>query len=165
MKCRVCGCEVELGQICMKCGFPNMSIVGEKEESKEEINHLVATFRQRLIGTAEVSIVVYEWRILEDKVEKIGSRAISFPSCSNLELGKTVWLDTKIARVPNVAEVELNLEIKTVGDQKLQRKVKMPVPQEQEYWLVGISLEEGLKIRLHLKNQQSETQSPLIDVM
>lgn len=157
--CRVCHKELpHPAQPCPRCGFQETGFIGDPVKATELNNQKAAVFRTQYLGNFDFGVTIYRWKddagtLVLDRTERM-----SFGSGSAL-LDKISWLEQPFARIPDAAQLQLELSILHKGQNYRQLEISVPVPQGNHLQHPGIALSGDMTVRLLLKNPQEQTQS------
>lgn len=161
MQCLVCYKTLD-GNICPRCGFQHVDIIGDSEKALELQKSLADMYRPTFLKRYNVGVTSYFWK--DDNGEIVLDTAKRLPfGTADVMINQTVWLDQEFARIPDEEELTIELSVKKDDAEAYPVQVRLPALKEKQLQKIGVSLTDDLKLRLVLKNQDSQVSSAPTD--
>ena len=156
MKCIVCGKEYEKDS-CPVCNFPKIEFPGDPEKGLQAMKPAIDAYRDDFLGQVSIGVIVYQWK--DDNGEIVMDRSERLQIGTGRELlENTQWLAEKFARLPEEAQLQVNLSVRVNGKEEA-RNVRIPNLMEPELQELGAAVDNALNIQLLLRNSSGSTQS------
>lgn len=168
MKCKICGKDYDQTRItaCPICGFHPFFVVGDMDEGQRHTLEMAENnYKRNFFAAFTVSIIAYEWTPDEEELLVLHKKhKLPFDACSNMNPGEVNWMKESFARLEGT-RVELDLSVERTGEKEQLIKASVDMPQAADFWRVGISFEDGMKLKVHLKAGDQETVSEGYDIL
>jgi len=157
-KCTACGRSYESDDVCPVCGYSEPAFIGDENAAAVYIKREAAKHRLAFLKSLDLGVTAYFWKddngvIAEDRQERL-----SLGSGESL-WKNTVWAKQSFARIPDLAEMTVELSVLKDGKALSKQSIRLPVPAGQHLLQLGMELGEGLTVQLKLKNPLGQTQS------
>ena len=164
-QCRVCHNELTTpAKPCPRCGFQEPAFFGDPAKAEQIISHKADTYRTQFLSEFDFGITIYRWKDKDGTLVPDRTDRLSFGSGTDL-LDKTFWLDQSFARIPDLAAMDLELDIRRNGTGYQTLSVPVPVPKGNHLHQAGISLSRDMTVQLLLKNPQEQTRSAAVSFL
>jgi len=164
MKCLSCGKVYDQGK-CPVCGLQSVIAIGDMDDmQKKQFEVFAEKWRENFVGNIELSIVAYEWQANANEILELAEKHyLPFPKFVDMKLGETYWINEQFARNDGNS---LNLTLSAKKDSATKEvAVTIPAPKTEDFWHIGVSIEEGFSAKLHLKAGNEETVSQFVDIL
>lgn len=162
MKCFVCGHE-HSAQECPRCAFPAIEIIGgPSSAAQKQLEILAQAHREEYLDAVALSVEVYYWQDQDGVLVEKSRQHLPIAQGRELLKGEQ-WLGQSFARIPEEKNLQVGLLIRRSGSETLHR-VTLPNLPQPELQQLGIRLEDGLTVRLLLRNAQQQSQSEPISL-
>ena len=155
-KCVVCGAEFD-GEVCPVCKFQVIHFPGDEEEGLRSLKPQIEVFRRNALERLSVGIITYTWKGMGDNVVLDKEERLEVAVASALK-NEPTWLNTQFARDPQSDCLDICLSLR-MGDREMRRNLTVPNLKEQQLQQLGVSMDEGKNLKLHLRNGSSESHS------
>lgn len=149
MKCLVCGKDYEAAE-CPLCRFPNVQIMGDREQVITSLKPTIDAYRTRFLQTVQVQILVYRWKEEKGKVVQDRVDTVTIGS-GDVLMQEETWIPEKFARIADEKEIAVTVRI-TVGEEGRELTVAVPNLHKPELQQLGASIDADLHLRLLLRN-------------
>ena len=161
--CKACGRDLTGAKgSCPRCGFRPPAVIGDPEAAQALIAKRAVKHMKEFMQRLDVGVTVYLWKEQEDAVVSNGQQRLSFGTGDSLQEAPR-FLERKFSRVPDLAEMEVEISLLKDGDVLTEQTVSLPVPPGSHLLELGAQLTSSLELKLILKNPQGQTQSvPLV---
>lgn len=142
MKCLVCNKELT-GNICERCGFPRVSVVGGAEDSPL-IKTAVHDYKENLLREITVEMETYQYK--EDGNKLVLAQTSRIPvgqQLQNLETDQCTWFKEDFARIEAGENMTLTLFINNKGSE-IRKEISLKAPDIRSFWNVGLKAKDGM---------------------
>lgn len=164
MRCMACYQEVSEGQgTCPRCGFVQYQVIGDAKEARSTLERMAEKHRESFLRRFDLGISIFTWKDQDGTVVLDQKKRLSFGAGDSL-LGRTVWMEQQFARIPDERELTVELSALEEGSVRII-PIRIPVPQERQLQTLGIEMSGDLKVRLLLRNGQTQTCSGWVDFL
>ncbi|MBE6931865.1 MAG: hypothetical protein E7464_00575 [Ruminococcaceae bacterium] len=162
MKCYVCGHE-HSAQECPLCAFPAIEIIGgPSSAAQRQLEILAQAHREEYLASVALSVEVYYWKDQDGVLVEKSRQRLEMAQGSELVKGEK-WLGQSFARIPEEANLQVGLIVRR-NDQETLRRVQLPNLSQPELQQLGVRLDDGLQVRLLLRNSKQQSASEPISL-
>lgn len=159
-KCQCCGAEIT-GSRCDYCGF--REIIDMDESGTELLHALVSSHKKRLIdGITDISVVtyLYEWDAKKTALEKKNKEVLKLADGTDC-YRNIYWAKQDFGQMVSVKKIELELSYRFNGNEK-QLTVSLPSVTCDDFWKLGLVIDEALKLQVFLGTKKNHVKSELL---
>ena len=152
-------------QQCPHCNFMHYASMNNDEETYRVMMEPYAEMhRADFLSRFDMGITTYHWKDQDGTVVLDTTKRLSLGTAQAMR-GNVVWLDQEFARLPDVDEMTVELSVHRSGAAPYGILVALPALKEPQLQRLGMTLTEDLKLRVLLKNQDSEVSSEPVEFM
>lgn len=160
--CQCCGGEMQ-GNRCPYCGF--VEIIDLDSSGTKFVKSMAASHKEQLVAAiTDLSIISYryKWNPAKSRLEmskkeelKLADGAECYPSMR--------WTSQNFGQMPAGKDITLDISYKFKGKKK-QLSCTLPTVQCNDFWKVGMVIDQALKLRVFVGTEAKNTQSPALDL-
>ena len=163
MKCCVCGKEYEEKAVgaCPRCGFPSILMTDDSPEMQEALRQTVEEYRKQLLGEFSVYVRAYEFEKTSEELTEKGERRILIAGSGQLAPGKAVWSDLLFGVSD---ELVLSVELEK-NEETRAFTLKMLPPGRKDSWRAGAMLDDELRLRLLVGDEEEPSVSDPVELI
>lgn len=154
MKCLVCGKIYEAAE-CPRCYFPDVQIMGNRQEELEKLKPTINAYRQQFLNTVKVELMAYRWKDQDGQLVLDRMDRMLLGTADTLQQGEH-WLEEHFARIADQKEISVTVCI-TAGEEKREMQVVLPNLLKPELQQIGAYVDDDCNFFLLLRN---ETEAP-----
>ncbi len=149
MKCLVCGKVYEAAE-CPRCHFPDVQIMGNRQEELEKLKPTIDAYRQQFLSTVKVELMAYRWKDQDGQLVLDRTDRMLLGTANTLRQGEH-WLTEQFARIADQKEISVTVCI-TAAEEKREVQVSLPNLLKQELQQIGAYVDGSWNLFLLLRN-------------
>lgn len=156
-KCQCCGADMN-GSKCGYCGF--REIIDMDESGTELLHTLVSNHKNRVIeGITDISVVshLYGWNAKKAALEKKKKETLKLADGTDC-YRNLYWAGQDFGQLASLKEIQLEISYRVNGNEK-QLTVTLPSPSCDDFWKLGLTVDESLHLQILLGTEKSHTSS------
>lgn len=167
MKCNVCN---SLYNGTSKCPYCGMIGIVDLDGDSDILKMMASNYKNKILGNIQaIGIKTYTYRFKEGVVAKNSenrNEIATGKSCFNT----WVWTQEGFAQNKGMKKLVLGLYIKTKDQGIKDFTVSIPCPEQDDFWQVGIRIDENLRLCVALGtreqyNQVNDLDLPLVKIV
>lgn len=167
MKCYVCGSIIgdDAGK-CPVCGFVFPRRVGDMEAYDRMMREIAKEYRKQHMIAAKIGMKAYFYAETEDgSIDLREEREIILcEDISQAKRGEILWNPQKFGALEAGRPMTLYV-FRRQGVETKSWKVDLTAPETKGCWQVGIRVEDGLRFRVFVGDQENHTESDDLLIM
>lgn len=135
MKCLICNKELT-GNVCERCGFPKISVVGGAEDDPV-VKTAVHDYKENILKKITVEMETYQYK--EDGNKLVLAQTDRIPigkQLQNLDKDQCTWFQEDFARMEAGEPMTLTLFINNDG-REVRREISLKAPDIRSFWKAG----------------------------
>ena len=160
--CQCCGAQMNTTR-CDYCGF--VEIIDMDGSGTELVNSMAASHKQNIVAAiTELSVVSYSYRWNEAKSRLEMDKKEEIKLADGVECYPGLkWTSQNFGQMSAGQEITLELTYKFKGRKK-KLSCTIPTVQCEDFWKLGMVIDQNLKLKLFLGTEKTQTQSAALEL-
>lgn len=160
--CQCCGGELQSNR-CSYCGF--VEIIDLDSSGTEFVKNMAASHKKKLVAAiTDLSVISYryKWNPAKSRLEMSKKEQLKLVDGVECYPGMR-WTTQDFGQMPAGKDITLDISYKFNGKIK-QLSCTLSTVQCDDFWKIGMVIDQSLKLRVFLGTEKKHTQSPALDL-